>query len=100
MTKEERHLWYDFLKNLPVTIQRQKPIGPYITDFYCASSKLVVEIDGSQHYETDKMEADARRDKYLNSRGLAVKRYTNNEINADFESVCADIYHLIFQNEK
>ena len=47
MTKEERHLWYDFLKKLPITIQRQKVIGQYIVDFYCASAKLVIEIDGS-----------------------------------------------------
>jgi very-short-patch-repair endonuclease len=51
MTKEEKHLWYDFLKSLPVTIQRQKVIGKYIVDFYCASAKLVIEIDGSQHYD-------------------------------------------------
>jgi len=50
MTREERHLWYDFLKGLPVTIQRQKLIDPYVVDFYCASAKLVIEIDGSQHY--------------------------------------------------
>ena len=99
MTKEERHLWYDFLKGLPVTIQRQKVFGQYIVDFYCASAKLVIEIDGSQHYEPDKMEADARRDKYMSSLGLVVKRYANNEINNDFENVCADIYHFIFPAE-
>lgn len=53
MTKEERHLWYDFLKGLPVTIHRQKVIGNYIVDFYCASSNLVIEIDGSQHYDQE-----------------------------------------------
>ncbi|MBQ5583241.1 MAG: DUF559 domain-containing protein, partial [Ruminiclostridium sp.] len=51
MTKEERRLWYDFLKGLPVTVHRQKVIGPYIVDFYIASSKTVIELDGSQHYE-------------------------------------------------
>ena len=80
MTKEERHLWYDFLKKLPVTFHRQKVIGRYIVDFYCASAKLVIEIDGSQHYETKNMEADAVRDEYLNSLGLTVKRYSNRDI--------------------
>jgi len=51
MTKEERHLWYDFLKTLPLTVNRQKVIGNYIVDFYIASSKIVIELDGSQHYK-------------------------------------------------
>jgi very-short-patch-repair endonuclease len=100
MTKEERHLWYDFLKGLPVTIQRQKTTGHYIVDFYCASAKLVIEIDGSQHFEPDKIEADSLRDEYLNSLGLEVKRYANNEVNKDFENVCADIFHIIFSDGK
>ncbi len=100
MTNEERHLWYDFLKKLPITIQRQKVIGKYIIDFYCASAKLVIEIDGSQHYEPEHAEEDATRDKKLKSLGLVVKRYANNEINKDFESVCADIYHFIYPDEK
>ena len=100
MTKEERHLWYDFLKKLPITIQRQKVIGKYIVDFYCASANLVIEIDGSQHYEPESIEKDATRDKYLNNLGLVVKRYANNEINNDFESVSMDIYQFIFPDEK
>jgi len=100
MTKEERHLWYNFLKRLPITIQRQKVIGKFIVDFYCASAKLVIEIDGSQHFEPESVEKDATRDKYLKNLGLVVKRYANNEINNDFESVCADIYHFIFPEEK
>ena len=51
MTKEERHLWYDFLRTLPVNFYRQKVLGSYIVDFYCASAKLVIELDGSQHFE-------------------------------------------------
>jgi len=100
MTKEERHLWYDFLKDLPVTIQRQKVIGQYIVDFYCASAKLVIETDGSQHYRPDKIKEDVIRDTFLNSLGLIIKRYANNEINEDFESVCSDIYNSIFPDEK
>ncbi len=96
MTQEERHLWYDFLKGLPVTIRRQKVIGPYIVDFYCASAKLVIEIDGSQHYEKEGIEADAIRDEYLKDRGLTVKRYSNADIHHHFENVCDDIYKSIF----
>jgi len=100
MTKEERHLWYDFLKGLPVTIHRQKVIGDYIVDFYCASKNLVIEIDGSQHYDQEGTILDSVRDKYLNNLGLTVKRYTNDEINHSFESVCKDIYAFIFPNQE
>ena len=50
MTKEERHLWYDYLRSYPIRFQRQKVLGKYIADFYCAEAKLVIELDGSQHY--------------------------------------------------
>ena len=99
MTPEERHLWYDFLKDLPITINRQKVIGQYIADFYCASANLVIEIDGSQHYDPDEVAADAHRDNYLMYLGLATRRYSNNEINQEFESVCSDIYKLIFPDD-
>ena len=91
MTKEERHLWYDFLKLLPHTINRQKVIGNYIVDFYCASAKLVIELDGSQHYEDEGRNADAKRDEYLNSFGMKVLRYSNRDINQNFNEVCEDI---------
>ena len=61
MTKEERHLWYDFLKTLPFTINRQKVIGMYIVDFYCAEAKLVIELDGSQHYSDGGQQTDKKR---------------------------------------
>lgn len=61
MTKEERHLWYNFLKELPITINRQKVIGNYIVDFYCADAKVVIELDGSQHFEEHGKEYDAKR---------------------------------------
>lgn len=73
MTKEERRLWYDYLKGLPVTVNRQKVIGPYIADFYCAKAKVVIEIDGSQHYEDGAMEADAERDAYFRGLGMRVR---------------------------
>ena len=91
MTAEERHLWYDFLKDLPVTFNRQKVIGPYIADFYCASAKLIIELDGSQHYEENGIEYDRRRDKYLSDLGITVLRYSNLDINNRFAGVCADI---------
>ena len=91
MTKEERHLWYDFLKTFPVTTHRQKVIGRYIVDFYCASGKLVIELDGSQHYEQTSIVTDTARDTYLQSLGLTVLRYSNREVNQSFRGVCEDI---------
>ena len=91
MTKEERHLWYDFFKTLNVTVNRQKVIGNYIVDFYISSAKIVIELDGSQHYEDKGKENDAIRDEYLNSLGIMVLRYSNPDINQRFESVCEDI---------
>ena len=91
MTKEERHLWYDFLKQLPITINRQKVIGNFIVDFYCASRKLIIELDGSQHFETQGKTKDSQRDEFLNSLGLKVIRYANSDINNNFRGVCEDI---------
>ena len=91
MTKEEKHLWYDFLKTLPVTVNRQKVIGKYIVDFYIASSNIVIEIDGSQHYEDDAIQKDKERDKYLKEQGIEVIRYSNQDINKRFKNVCEDI---------
>ena len=97
MTKEERHLWYDCLKKLPITVHRQKVIGPYIVDFYCASAKVVIELDGSQHYEDAAMTADQERDAYLSSLGLKVLRYSNLDINQKFKDVCEDVYrHIMY----
>ncbi|MBE6810169.1 MAG: endonuclease domain-containing protein [Ruminococcaceae bacterium] len=91
MTKQERHLWYDFLKLLPITVHRQKVIGNYIVDFYCASAKIVIELDGSQHYENEVIEKDIARDEYLKNLGLTVLRYSNLDINKNFKGVCEDI---------
>ena len=95
MTKEERHLWYDFLKNLPITVNRQKVIGNYIVDFYIASSKIAIELDGSQHYEDSGIKNDAKRDAFLYDLGIKVLRYSNLDINQRFESVCDDILNNI-----
>ena len=94
MTKEERHLWYDFLKQLPQTVNRQKVIGPYIVDFYCASARLVIELDGSQHYSEAGADADRARDQWLRTQGLTVVRYTNTDIQPNFSGVCDDILRI------
>ena len=96
MTKEERHLWFCFLKTLPVNINRQKVIGDYIVDFYCAVKKTVIELDGSQHFEDEGKETDRTRDSFLNSLGITVLRYSNYDVNCRFEVVCKDIWnHLM-----
>ncbi len=88
MTKEERHLWYDFLRNYPVRFSRQKVLGKYIVDFYCAKAKLIIELDGSQHYEEKNIREDAERTTYLESYGLSVIRIPNHEINTKFYGIC------------
>ena len=90
-TKEEKHLWYDFLRQYPVRFNRQKVLGPYIVDFYCASAKLVIELDGSQHYSEEGSEDDKIRDRYLARLGIKVVRYSNLEIIREFDAVCVDI---------
>ena len=95
MTTEEKHLWYDFLRTLRVTVNRQKVIGNYIVDFYCDKAKLVIELDGSQHYNGATKEKDAERDNYMRALGLTVLRYTNRDINERFGNVCEDIYKHI-----
>lgn len=93
MTKEERHLWYDFLKALPVMVHRQKVIGNYVVDFYIAEAKLVIELDGSQHYEDPAY--DTQRDAYLKSQGLTVLHIPNNAIWENFSGVCEAILQRI-----
>ena len=90
-TPWERKLWYEFLSTYPLRFQRQKMIGPYIVDFYCAKAELVIELDGPQHYESAARVYDADRTGALQSKGLTVLRFTNIEIATQFESVCAAI---------
>ena len=94
MTPHERKLWYLFLRHYPVKIYKQRIIGPFIADFYCASAKLVIEIDGSQHYD-DGAAYDAERTAYLESYGLRVIRYSNREIDREFPAVCQQIDSII-----
>ena len=98
MTKEERHLWYDFLRNYPVKFLRQKILGKYIVDFYCAEAKLIVELDGSQHYEDKGMEYDAERTAYLEQYGVRVLRILNNEVSRNFTGVCEYIDFAVKQS--
>ena len=91
MTSEEKHLWYDFMRNLSVNFKRQKVINNFVVDFYCPKEKLIIELDGSQHYTERGKEKDNERDKILRKMGYRVKRYSNLEINTQFEAVCRDI---------
>lgn len=95
MTKEERKLWYDFLKALMPQFYRQKAIGNYIVDFYCPAAHTVIEIDGSQHYESEGKIKDVLRDEYLQSIGLTVIRFSNYEIQKNFKGVCNHILNYI-----
>ncbi|MCL1858883.1 MAG: endonuclease domain-containing protein [Oscillospiraceae bacterium] len=91
MTKQEKHLWYDFLRLYPVKILRQKTIGYFIADFYCAGAKLVIEIDGSQHFTKDGKQYDSEREDVMRNLGIKTVRYTNNDIDRQFAAVCNDI---------
>ena len=91
MTKEEKHLWYDFLIKLPLTVNRQKNIGNYIVDFFISSKRVVIEIDGLQHTMPENRKADQKRDEELYNLGIKILRYTNFEVNNSFNIVCDDI---------
>ena len=90
-TKEESLLWYRFLKKYPYPFRRQYVIGDYIVDFYCHKAHLVIELDGSGHFEPEQKEKDKKRTKYLESLGLKVLRFTNLEVNRSFRQVCEEI---------
>ena len=98
MTKEERHLWYDFLRSYPVRFSRQKVLGKYIADFYSAEAKIVIELDGSQHYEPNERQKDAQRTAFLKEYGLTVIRIPNNEVDRNFCGVCAYIDAAVKQS--
>ena len=99
MTPHERKLWYLFLQKYPVKIYKQRIIGRFIVDFYCASAKLVIEIDGSQHYEEQGMAYDTERSVVLESYGLKVVRYSNREIDREFSAVCQQIDDIIKERQ-
>ena len=94
-TSQENHLWYDFLRQYKVRFQRQKAIGNYIVDFYCYQAKLVVEIDGSQHFTNEERAYDQQRTAYLEQLGLHVLRISNRQINEEFQAVCEHIDTIV-----
>ena len=98
MTKEERRLWYDFLRAYPIRFSRQKVLGKYIVDFYSAAARLVIELDGSQHYEPSVQETDAQRTAFLEHYGLRIIRIPNTEINSNFHGVCEYIDAAVKQS--
>ena len=98
MTPEERHLWYDYLKQKNIHFIRQKILGNYIVDFYCAKAKLVIELDGSQHFEEDAIKYDKERTKFLEQYGLRIIRIPNNEIKQNFDGVCEYLDNIILQS--
>lgn len=95
MTVEEKHLWYDFLKKLPMPVKRQKNIENYIVDFYIPQAKTVIELDGVQHTADDHYEKDQARDNDLKKWGIKVLRYSNKDINCNFNNVVIDILNNI-----
>ena len=95
MTREEKRLWYDFLKRLPYTVKRQHNIDNYIVDFYIAEKKIVIEVDGIQHSSLNNLELDLKRDESLAKWGITVLRYSNKSINECFYDVAQDILNKL-----
>lgn len=91
MTPEEKHLWYDFLKRLPMTVKRQHNIENYIVDFYIAKKKIVIEVDGKQHKSPENILRDEKRDNDLSAWGIRVLRYSNADVSKNFQAVAEDI---------
>ena len=91
MTPEEKHLWYDFLKKLPVNVRRQHNIENYIVDFYIAKEKIVIELDGRQHGEEKHVQSDQIRDEFLSTWGIKVLRFSNLDIHERFDIVKEEI---------
>ena len=98
MTNEEKRLWYDFLRSFPVKFTRQKVLGKYIADFYCAKANLVIELDGSEHFSEQGIVYDQNRTNFLEKYGLKVIRITNSEINNNFSGVCEYIENIVKQS--
>ena len=95
MTRQERHLWYDFLSNYSLRFRRQKQFGRYIVDFYCSGAKLIIELDGSQHYTEVGIEYDKERTAYLEGLGLRIVWFSNSDVDKNFRGVCEQIEALI-----
>ena len=100
MTKEERHLWFDFFRKYPVRVKRQVIIGKYIVDFCCERAQVIIELDGGQHYETENKKADAERTRQLERLGFLVLRYSNLDVMQNFSGVTEDIDRVIRERMK
>ncbi len=100
MTEQERRLWHCFLKNYPIKIYRQRVIGNYIADFYCSKAKVIIEIDGSQHFTDEGTSYDDYRTKMINDFGVSVVRFSNYDVNTNFEGVCLEIDREICEKMK
>jgi len=94
-TTAERKLWHEFLRTLPQRFSRQKPLVNYVVDFYCSSSRLVIEIDGDSHYTDEAQRYDLGRTAALHALGLRVIRFTNDDVMKNFEGVCAEILRAL-----
>ena len=95
MTPQENRLWYCFLRRYPIRFQRQKTIKSFIADFYCHKAKLIIELDGSQHYTKDGMARDNERTAILSEFDLEVIRFSNYDIDNNFEAVCFEIDNMV-----
>ncbi|BAZ32634.1 hypothetical protein NIES4074_51400 [Cylindrospermum sp. NIES-4074] len=96
MTPAEKKLWNNYLKNLQFRVFRQRPIDNFIVDFYCASLKLVIEVDGDSHFTDEGKDYDAERTEILEGYGLKVMRFTNDDVLNNFAGVCEVIEELLF----
>jgi very-short-patch-repair endonuclease len=100
MTKEERHLWFDFFRKYPVRVKRQVIIGKYIVDFCCERAQVIIELDGGQHYEEENRKADAERTRHLEQMGFLVLRYSNLDVMRNFSGVTENINRIIRERMK
>ena len=96
-TSQENHLWYDFLRSYTPRFQRQKTIGQFIADFYCEKAKLVIELDGSQHFTPEGHAYDAARTAAIDTFGVTVLRFTNREIDREFNAICMKIEEVVHE---
>lgn len=97
MTQQEWNLWYFYLRNHRLKWYRQRIIDRFIVDFYCHAAKLVIEIDGKQHYTEQGIAYDVERTQVLQGYGLKVLRYTNQQLEDNFQEVCWDIEKNLLQ---
>lgn len=97
MTRQERHLWYDFLRAHPIKFYRQRAIAGYIVDFYCAPAKLAIELDGSQHFTEEGLAYDTKRTNILEQLGILVIRFSNEDVDKRFDIVCDEIHQMLIE---